>query len=46
MAKLDMSNLPGGLDTAKIAGLIVVGAIAFLAVGRRVFDGARITIGD
>jgi len=46
MTTLDMSNLGGGLDTAKVAGLIVVGAVVFLAGGRRLFNGARISVGD
>lgn len=46
MAKPDMSNLSGGMDSAKVAGLIVVGALVFLAIGRRAFAGARVSIGD
>lgn len=36
----------GGMDAAKAAGLITIGALAVLALMRRGFHGVRIGIGD
>lgn len=42
-----MANLPTvDMDTAKVAGLVVVGAIVVLAVTRRAFGGVRVHLGD
>lgn len=35
-----------GMDTAKVAGLLVVGALGLLALMRRSFGGVNIRIGD
>lgn len=34
------------LDTAKTAGLIVVGAVVVLALTRKAFGGVRVGLGD
>lgn len=36
----------GGMDTAKVAGLIVLGAVAGLAALRSGFGGVQVRIGD
>lgn len=36
----------GQLDTAKAAGLLVVGAVLVLAVTRRAFGGVKVSLGD
>lgn len=38
--------LSGGLDSAKTAGLLVIGAVGVLALLRKGFAGVRIGIGD
>lgn len=40
------SNLSGGMDSAKAAGLIAIGAVVVLALLRRGFAGVRVGIGD
>lgn len=34
------------MDTAKVAGLLVIGSVVFLAVTRKAFGGVRIGLGD
>lgn len=34
------------MDTAKVAGLLVIGAVVFLAVTRKAFGGVHIGLGD
>jgi hypothetical protein len=34
------------LDSAKVAGLLVLGAVVTLAVTRRAFGGVRVNLGD
>lgn len=41
-----MGGLTGGLDSAKVAGLLVVGSLVVLALTRKAFGGVRIGIGD
>lgn len=42
-----LSNpLSGGLDSAKVAGLLVIGAVCVLAGLRKGFAGVRIGLGD
>lgn len=36
----------GQLDSAKTAGLIVVGAVVVLALTRRAFGGVKVSLGD
>jgi len=43
---MDTSTLSGGLDSAKVAGLMVLGAVAVLAISRRAFGGVRVGLGD
>lgn len=42
MRGLDMTNM----DSAKAAGLMVLGAIVVLGVTRKAFGGVRIALGD
>lgn len=46
MNGLNLGNLPGGMDSAKAAGLLVVGAVVVLALTRRAFGGVKINLGD
>lgn len=41
-----VAALGGGMDSAKAAGLLVIGAVIVLAVLRRGFGGVSIGIGD
>lgn len=43
-----MDALPklGGIDSAKVAGALVLGSIVVLALTRKAFGGVRIGLGD
>lgn len=41
-----LTNRLGGMDSAKAAGLLVVGALGVLALLRKGFGDVRIHIGD
>jgi len=41
-----LNPLSGGLDTAKTAGLLVIGAIGVLALLRKGFGGVNISVGS
>lgn len=36
----------GGMDSAKVAGLLVIGSLGVLALLRKGFGGIRIHVGD
>jgi hypothetical protein len=42
---MNAPSLPA-LDSAKVAGLMVVAAVVVLAVTRRAFGGVRVGLGD
>lgn len=41
-----LSDQFGGLDTAKVAGLLVIGSLVVLGCMRRSFGGVQVRLGD
>jgi hypothetical protein len=43
---LSLTDRVGGLDSARVAGLLVIGSVILLGALRRGFGDVRISIGD
>lgn len=41
-----MRNLFSGMDTAKVAGLMVIGSVALLGILRKGFGGVSVKLGS